>query len=224
MIIFGTRGITTNPDKGTFFCPSCGPETPFRWRRVRRFFTLYFIPVIPMNMLGEYIECQRCKGTYDIQVLQFDPAKAADEMEAQYQVGMRQVMITMLLADGEIDEGEIDAIRRIYRELCGKDLDEATLRQQIDELHAQGISVQQILGGFSGMLNPHGQEKVLEAAYLVAMADGDFHESEQALLVQIGETLGLSKAHFRGLMDSLTSGERVTAPVSSSNPPPLPGA
>ena len=53
-----------------FFCPQCGPGSTFKWRRIRRFFTLYFIPLIPLDKLGEYIECQGCNGTYDIQVLE----------------------------------------------------------------------------------------------------------------------------------------------------------
>ena len=51
MIIFGTRGITYRMAAGRFACPSCGPGTGFTHRRVRRFFTLYFIPVIPLDQL-----------------------------------------------------------------------------------------------------------------------------------------------------------------------------
>lgn len=64
MIIFGTRGITTTPEKGDFHCPSCDATQKYGLKRVRRFFTLYFIPLIPLNKLGEYVECVTCKDTY----------------------------------------------------------------------------------------------------------------------------------------------------------------
>jgi tellurite resistance protein len=221
MIIFGTRGVTTNPQKGEFHCPSCGPAAQFRWRRVRRFFTLYFIPVIPLDLLGEYVECEQCRGTYDVQVLEFDPQEAALDLEASYQTGMRQVMIAMLLADGVIDDSEVAAIQKIYRELSGQDLPEAQLRGEIAEIEQQGASIDPIVGHFAGMLNNHGKEKVIEAAYLVAMSDGEFHETEQVLLYKTGEGLGLSKSHFSGLMNTLMAGEKI-AETPGQGLPPLP--
>jgi tellurite resistance protein len=229
VIIFGTRGVTTTPESGQFFCPTCGSGATFRWRRVRRFFTLYFIPVIPLDRLGEYIECQGCRGTFQIGVLEFDPAKAAGEVEAQYQTGVRRVMIAMLLADGVIEDSEVAAIRSIFHELTGRDLGEAVVRQEIAEIQGSGAEVKQVLAGLAGMLNDHGKEKVIEAAYLVASADGEFHESEQALIVQVADVLGVSKAHLKGLLTTLASGERIAAnapphplPGKGASPPPLP--
>ena len=53
MIIFGTRGVTFTPEKGEFFCPGCCAERSFARKSVRRFFTLYFIPLVPLDKLGE---------------------------------------------------------------------------------------------------------------------------------------------------------------------------
>jgi DNA-directed RNA polymerase subunit RPC12/RpoP len=69
LIIFGSRSVTGSKGTGTFDCPRCGGDTPYDHKRVRRFFTLYFIPLIPMGTLGEYIECERCGGTYKPEVL-----------------------------------------------------------------------------------------------------------------------------------------------------------
>ena len=222
MIIFGTRGITTSPQRGTFCCPSCGPDSEFRQRRIRRFFTLYFIPLIPLDKLGEYIECQSCRGTYDLQVLEFDPQQAAIEMEATYHTGMRKVMIAMLLADGEVDASEIGTIQQIYRELSGRDLSTDQIHSEIGELQQAGTQIEAIVGGLAGMLNDVGKEKVVEAAYLVAASDGEFHESEQVLLFKMGEALGLSKSHFSGIMSTLMAGGHITDSAGPGEPPSLP--
>src|SRR5258708_6295186 len=73
MIIFGTRGVTWNGESGEFVCPGCGGTTQQYTRKtIRRFFTLYFIPLIPLDKLGEYIECQHCRNTYNEQVLSYN--------------------------------------------------------------------------------------------------------------------------------------------------------
>ena len=49
LIIFGTRGVTYSVATGEFHCPSCAIKRGYDHKRVRRFFTLYFIPLIPLD-------------------------------------------------------------------------------------------------------------------------------------------------------------------------------
>lgn len=69
MIIFGTRGITSVLQKGTFHCPACGAGADFERKGVRRWFTLFFIPCIPLHQAADYLECKRCGGTFKPGVL-----------------------------------------------------------------------------------------------------------------------------------------------------------
>jgi hypothetical protein len=68
-IIWGTKGITTSKGSGRFGCPACGGERGYIHKQVRRFFTLYFIPLIPLQIVGTYVECQGCGGTFNDTVL-----------------------------------------------------------------------------------------------------------------------------------------------------------
>jgi hypothetical protein len=68
-IIFGFRGITYSKERGTFDCPYCREQTSYVRKRIRRFFTLFFIPLIPLDLLLEYVECQRCCHTCRPEVL-----------------------------------------------------------------------------------------------------------------------------------------------------------
>ena len=70
MIFFGTRGVTSTVKEGDFHCPQCNNSQKFRHRKVRKFFTLYFIPLIPLESAGEYVECRNCKGTFIPRVLE----------------------------------------------------------------------------------------------------------------------------------------------------------
>jgi hypothetical protein len=71
MIIYGTRGRETTAGGGRFFCPQCRDDANYQHQKVKRYFTLYFIPLFPMDTLGEFVRCQGCKGEYDMKVLNF---------------------------------------------------------------------------------------------------------------------------------------------------------
>lgn len=202
MIIFGTRGITTTPEKGEFHCPSCSSKQPYGLKRVRRFFTLYFIPIIPLDKLGEYVECKTCKDAYKPVVLEHDPAANAEQFEAEYHQAIKKVMIHVLLADGVIDDSEVETTRDIYSKLTGKEISAETIRIEIMEIERTREDLYQYLTNLQGGLNDEGKEMVIRAALFVALADGEFHDDEKALIGKIGEKLGMTNAHIMGVIAS----------------------
>lgn len=72
-IIFGTRGIRSTMQEGQFYCPQCDGQTRFKQKKVTQFFTLYFIPLIPLGNKGSYVECQSCRNTYIDRILETRP-------------------------------------------------------------------------------------------------------------------------------------------------------
>ncbi|MCC6524243.1 MAG: hypothetical protein IT373_16410 [Polyangiaceae bacterium] len=64
LIIFGSKAVTSCVTTGEFDCPYCHGRQPFKHMRVRKFFTLYWIPLIPLGVLTEYLQCQSCFGKY----------------------------------------------------------------------------------------------------------------------------------------------------------------
>ena len=82
-IVFGWRGITYTIGKGSFHCPGCGCQQMYRHRRSRRFFTLYFIPLIPLDKIGEFVECQICLQKWQPLVLSpaLQPAVGTENAE-----------------------------------------------------------------------------------------------------------------------------------------------
>lgn|GEM_PF-621439 len=75
MIIFGTKARTKTIDSGTFFCPHCQTTRSYELKKAKNYFALYFIPIIPLNDLGEFVECQTCRTTFDAQVLTMPQAQ-----------------------------------------------------------------------------------------------------------------------------------------------------
>lgn len=202
MIIFGTRGVTRTLQGGGFFCPMCGTSKHYRLRQVRKFFTLYFIPVIPLNTLGEYVECDGCKNTYNTRVLAYQPKQGATDFEAEYFSAIKKVMIHMLLADGIIEDSEVDAVRGIYENLTGQAIDEDALRFEIHSIEGANEDLSRVLLTLQGSLNDAGKALVIKAALAVALADGEFPDEERALILQIGKDLGMSSAQLRAILSS----------------------
>lgn len=60
MIIFGWRTRESTTGAGTFVCPVCRSAQVFRRVTYRRWFTLYFLPVIPLGQVGEQFQCRGC--------------------------------------------------------------------------------------------------------------------------------------------------------------------
>jgi len=205
LIIFGTRGITYAKEKGNFHCPQCGPGT-FAHKRVRRFFTLYFIPLIPLDLLGEYVECGTCRSSFKQEVLNFDPSAEDRQFEAEFHVAIRRTMALMALADGVIEPEEVTAICDIYSQIANRQISPDEVQQEIDAARNDGRGIEVYMRSLLGGLNDHGKEMVVTAAFMVAAADGEFHDDEQALMLRIGKALEMSSAHLNGVMTGLLSG------------------
>jgi len=75
MIIWGSRGLTSTVVATQFHCPQCSTLRDGSLKQVRNFFTLYFIPLIPLNVAGRFVECSSCGGTFAEEILSYDPEK-----------------------------------------------------------------------------------------------------------------------------------------------------
>jgi tellurite resistance protein len=205
LIIFGTRGVTMNVANGQFNCPSCAKKRAYVTKRVRRFFTLYFIPIIPLDTLGEYVECQHCKGTYQPEVLEYDPVKSERSVEAAFHAAVKRVMVLMMLADGKIEDDEVETIRMIYAKLAKGELSKDDVAREVAASNADGRGLRQYLASILGSINDSGKEIVIKAAYFVAASDGKVSPEETNLLAELAAALEMSPSHFKSVIDKLAA-------------------
>ncbi len=202
MILFGKKGLAKSLTKGDFHCPNCDSSQTFDHKSVRSFVTLYQVPIIPLSQLGDYVECMACKDTYKPRVLDSDIDLNQNEFKAEYHAALKEVMIRMLLIDGHIRETELEMIQMIYQRVTQQTIDIDLLKQEVKKLGAREQNLSKILFRLQGNLNDEGKEMVLRAAFYVAMADGEFDEPEQELLANIGSDLGMTSAHFQGVIST----------------------
>lgn len=77
-IIFGWRTRHNVLQVGRTNCPSCGCDRDFQHLESRLWFTLFFIPVLPLNKQGEAIRCLICGAHYPI-----DPNQNAGKVKPE---------------------------------------------------------------------------------------------------------------------------------------------
>ncbi len=174
-------------------------------KQVKRFGTLYFIPLLPLDELGDYVECQKCKNTYNQQVLDYNPEKDSEIFQAEYENAIKKLMILMTLADGNIEESEVNAMIGIYEKITKSSLDKNSLMNEIEEFKNKSNDVIDYTGSLRGQLNDQGKEIIIKAAYFIATADGEFHESELELLSKIAISLDISTAHLKAIIEEINS-------------------
>ena len=203
LIIFGTRGVTYSAGRGDFHCPGCDARRPYEHKRVRRFITLYFIPIIPLDVIGDYVECQHCRDTYKPDVLSYDPSAGRKLFEAEFHAAVKRVMVLMMMADGEIYEEEIETIRQVFGKLSRREVGRDEVDAEVAAAKSEGRGLRPYLASVAPNLNDTGKELVVKAAFCVAAADGKVTDEETALLAELAAALEMSKAHFKGAIAEL---------------------
>jgi hypothetical protein len=93
LIILGLRVFYRTMAQGTFYCRRCGGDREYRHRAGRRWFTVFFLPIIPLNQVGEHVQCTTCRTRYVTDVLS-QPTTA--QMQAALPAGMRAAVSAML--------------------------------------------------------------------------------------------------------------------------------
>ncbi|GAP61722.1 hypothetical protein ARMA_0145 [Ardenticatena maritima] len=202
-ILFGTRGVTTTKASGDFFCPACESRQPYKHQIVRRYFTLYFIPLLPLETLGEYIECQTCKGTYKLNVLNYDPDQAAKRFWQKFQQVTRDVLFLMARTNDRIYLEQIRTICAFSEHALGLSSTPQETQREILAMETSPRAVVDALTEIATDLNDKGKELILRGAFLVALADGDLSEEEMKFITAIGLALQMSQYHVRAVLDEV---------------------
>lgn len=101
MIIFGTKVRHKNVGEGDFFCPKCQATTHYIQKRAVRSFTLYFIPIFPIQQLGEFVECQRCGAAFESMARHVPATPATANRSTEQDVGKLVQSVRSRLDSGQ---------------------------------------------------------------------------------------------------------------------------
>lgn len=193
-LIMGMKVKFKPLDSGTFHCPRCAGDRQYTRHQARRWFTIFFIPVIPLGTIGTVVRCDSCGGQFGEDVL--TAATSADRASALADA-MRAVMAALIAAAHD-DGATVAAATATLREwgLPGYgDTDLAWDRQSRAHERAQAL-----VSGVAGGLDPVRRERVLGDALRVALVDGTLSRDEDTFVRNLGSWLGLTSANIEGVI------------------------
>jgi tellurite resistance protein len=199
MILWGSNPKTYTEKNGNFYCPECSDYKNYELKKVKKYFTLFFILQFEKEDLGKYIECGQCKSTFKEGVLKHDPKASDLEIRGLYFSAARDIMISIAMADGKIGNDEFEKIVNSFREITQIKLEKAELLEAIRNIKVREHSISEISKEISPYLNNQGKETVLRAAITISKADGVIQDEEINLLHSLSEDLLLPKAYANGI-------------------------
>jgi hypothetical protein len=194
LIIFGLRVFYRTIAQGVFYCRRCGGDRQYRHRSGRRWFTLFFIPVIPLNSVGEHVQCGSCRTRYVTDVLS-QPTTA--QMQVALPAGMRAAASAMLRSG---DPNSPVSRQRAIEAVIGAGTpgyDEAMLNA---DLMQSFESIRPALNQVGAQLTIQAREWYLAEVIRIAMADGPLTEGERHAALAIGVDLGMTQAQVVGVV------------------------
>jgi hypothetical protein len=194
VIIFGLRVFYRTIAQGTFHCRRCGGDRPYRHRAGRRWFTLFFLPVIPLNSVGEHVQCQTCRTRYVTDALNLP---TTGQMQAALPAGMRAAASAILRSGDPADPA---ARQRAIEAVVGAGMrgyDEAMLD---DDLAQPFEAIRPALNQVGAQLTIQAREWYLADVIRISMVDGSLTDSERQAAVAIGLDLGMTHAQSIGVI------------------------
>ena len=164
LILWGLRVIYHTVGEGVFHCRKCGGDRQYRHRAGRRFFTLFFIPIIPLNKTGEQVQCTTCRTRYVMDVLSLP---TAEQMQTALPAGMRAAA-TAVLRSG--DPASPAARQRAVAVIAGAGAQGYTDADLDPDMARPAEAVRGALGQVARQLTPDAREWFL--AEIVRVAHG----------------------------------------------------
>jgi hypothetical protein len=196
LIIFGLRVIYHTVAQGVFYCRKCGGDRNYRHRAGRRFVTVFFIPLVPLNKTGDHVQCTTCKTRYVADVLN---APTAAKMQAAIPAGVRAMVCLMITAGG----ADSPAARRRAIEMVTGAGEQAYDEDKLLADMAQPANALMVaIGQFGGQLRPEAKEWHLAEMIRIALADAPraLTPGERATVEAIAGGLGMTKAQALGVI------------------------
>jgi hypothetical protein len=199
ILIWGWRSLLRVLGVGEFHCPRCQLDTTYHLVRPRRWFTVFFIPVIPARWGEEYVECQRCKSAFRQEVL---AAPTNTQLGYLLAPGTRAMDAKATTAGFAHSERMVDAAVAQLRPVAGEGYNEANLVADMDAF--RGHDLAEYLAPLADALTLPGKEALVGGLVAFVYTDGTPPPEVVAVVEESAACLQLTAAHLTGIVATVT--------------------
>ncbi|RII37946.1 molecular chaperone DjiA [Pseudooceanicola sediminis] len=128
----------------------------------------------------------------------FDRLRTPPERSVAFAIAVIALGAKMAKADGEVTRNEVTAFREVFHIAPSEEAGAARVfnlaRQDVAGYEEYAARIVRMFGPDSNVFCD-----LMEGLFHIAVADGTYHDAEDAFLVRVGEIFGLSTAQFRRL-------------------------
>ncbi len=119
----------------------------------------------------------------------------AQDANASFMALLR-CMVAMSIADGQLDDEEIEGIVEVYETLTENELEPETVIEIAESMMGEELVLRKELENMRVVLTTDLKEKIVRASFYILAADGVVSAREKELLKEIRTGVGLSKARY----------------------------
>ncbi len=183
----------------------------FTRQALRRFVTIFFIPLIPVKRMGEVIHCMSCQGDFTVESLDRPTvANLAEGMAAATRVAVAAMVASAQEPSPAMKDLAIEtALRAGTRpyDLAHLDTDVAWVTDDVVPTY-----VEPFVGGLSMPV----REQFLGSIAKVAVVDSPLNGRQRAMLERLSGIFGLTDTHMAGvLMKADASDNAALTPIAT---------
>ncbi len=211
-IIFGTRGLKHTVKESPVLsnaCPNCNNGNLVN-KLYRRWFTLFFIPTIPLDVVDRFYECDSCKSAYNesiktiLQQSQDEINENQKRAQAVFAKALVASMTHMSIIDGDFAPEEEREIMDAIEGFPEMKEDLMAVHNTIKEHANKDNQVFNYLNEARNELSSETLINILAQAAVVLLADGSIEKEEEDLMKEYLIACGLPKEMYQTLIDRLT--------------------
>lgn len=213
LLIFGVRIRFRTIGTVAFFCPRCGGDRQGDRRTARRWFTLFWLPVVPLDQVGEVVECSTCHTRFEPAVAEAPTTAALSEILGN----AVRVLAAMVVRTGEPADPALRAAAVANVRLVDGGYDDATLAA--DAVAVDPAVAESYVAPLGEGLQVSGKERFLGDLVRIALAGGTITPDQRRVIDLAGRGLDLTPAHITGIVTSVVAA-RTTDPDTPRPDPP----
>jgi uncharacterized tellurite resistance protein B-like protein len=117
-----------------------------------------------------------------------------------FHLALCRVIVRVMLADGVIAAEEVATIQRMYGRVTGREVSDVAVHEEVVRALDDERTVEDFLAAIAGALAEPQRGAIVEAAVMVAAADGEIHAAERAMLSAIAGALGTPSLEVERLL------------------------
>lgn len=179
LFLVGEKVRSTARPLGEHRCAVCKAPQPFGLHEESMWFSLFTIPLLPLEKIAAYWRCENCLSAY--QPNQLDEPSCVPLV--------RRVSLYLLLGYNQHDH--IGVADDICQRVTGFGIEAEQSRELVREIAAGRLDMVAQVEALAHQLNIKGKQQVLEAAFLATYVCCDLQYEDRLRINLMGNALGV---------------------------------